>query len=46
MEAGTAQANVPPRLKERYEQEIRARLKERFGYSSVDAGAAPRRRSR
>jgi large subunit ribosomal protein L5 len=34
MEA-TAQANVPPRLKERYEQEIRPRLQERFGYSSV-----------
>jgi large subunit ribosomal protein L5 len=26
---------VPPRLKERYEQEIRERLKQRFGYSSV-----------
>ena len=34
MEAST-QANVPPRLKERYEQEIRNRLKDRFGYSSV-----------
>ena len=34
MEA-TAQANVPPRLKERYEQEIRPRLQKRFGYSSV-----------
>jgi large subunit ribosomal protein L5 len=34
MEA-TAQANVPPRLKERYEQEIRPRLQQRFGYSSV-----------
>jgi large subunit ribosomal protein L5 len=34
MEAST-QANVPPRLKERYEQEIRDRLKDRFGYSSV-----------
>ena len=29
------QANIPPRLKERYEQEIRARLRERFGYSSL-----------
>ena len=34
MEA-SAQANVPPRLKERYEQEIRPALKERFDYSSV-----------
>jgi large subunit ribosomal protein L5 len=34
MEA-SAQANVPPRLKERYEGEIRPRLKDRFGYSSV-----------
>jgi large subunit ribosomal protein L5 len=34
MEA-TAQANVPPRLKERYEQEIRPKLQQRFGYSSV-----------
>jgi large subunit ribosomal protein L5 len=33
--APQAQANVPPRLKERYEQEIRARLRERFGYSSL-----------
>jgi large subunit ribosomal protein L5 len=33
MEAAT-QANIPPRLKERYESEIRARLQERFGYSS------------
>jgi len=33
MEA-TAQANVPPRLKERYEDEIRQRLQERFGYRS------------
>jgi large subunit ribosomal protein L5 len=30
-----AQANIPARLKERYEQEIRPRLQERFGYSSV-----------
>ena len=30
-----AQANIPPRLKERYEQEIRSRLQERFGYSSM-----------
>jgi large subunit ribosomal protein L5 len=34
MEA-SAQAAVPPRLKERYEQEIRAKLQQRFGYSSV-----------
>jgi large subunit ribosomal protein L5 len=33
MEAST-QANIPPRLKERYEQEIRGRLQERFAYSS------------
>ena len=31
MEAGTT---IPPRLKERFEQEIRPRLRERFGYSS------------
>ncbi len=30
-----AQAEVPPRLKERYESEVRAQLKERFGYSSM-----------
>ena len=36
MEAATqAEAKVPPRLKERYEQEIRGQLKERFGYSTV-----------
>jgi large subunit ribosomal protein L5 len=29
------QANIPPRLKERYEQEIRSSLRERFGYSSL-----------
>jgi large subunit ribosomal protein L5 len=34
MEA-SAQAQVPPRLKERYESEVRAHLKERFGYSSM-----------
>jgi large subunit ribosomal protein L5 len=34
MEA-TAQANIPPRLKERYESEIRSRLQERFGYGSM-----------
>ncbi len=34
MEA-TAQANVPARLKERYESDIHGRLKERFGYSSA-----------
>jgi large subunit ribosomal protein L5 len=36
MEASAStQAKVPPRLKERYEQEIRDKLRERFGYSSV-----------
>jgi large subunit ribosomal protein L5 len=30
-----ATATRPPRLKERYESEIRGRLKERFGYSST-----------
>ena len=36
MEAATqAEAKVPPRLKERYDQEIRGQLKERFGYSTV-----------
>jgi large subunit ribosomal protein L5 len=30
-----AQAQVPPRLKERYEQEIRGMLQQRFRYSSV-----------
>jgi large subunit ribosomal protein L5 len=34
MEA-SAQANVPPRLKERYEDEIRPRLQGRFAYSSA-----------
>jgi large subunit ribosomal protein L5 len=34
MEA-SAQAQVPPRLKERYEQQIRDRLQQRFGYSSA-----------
>jgi large subunit ribosomal protein L5 len=34
MEA-SAQAAVPPRLKERYEQEIRPGLQQRFSYSSV-----------
>jgi large subunit ribosomal protein L5 len=33
MEA-SAQANVPPRLKERYEQEVAPALRERFGYTS------------
>ena len=32
---GSAQAVVPPRLKERYEQEIRPALQKRFGYSSA-----------
>ncbi len=31
----SAQANVPPRLKERYEQEVRQILQDRFGYSST-----------
>jgi large subunit ribosomal protein L5 len=30
-----AQANIPPRLKERYEQEIRDMLRERFGYGTL-----------
>ncbi len=34
MEAATQQAQIPPRLKERYEQEIRDSLQQRFGYSS------------
>jgi large subunit ribosomal protein L5 len=34
MEAAQAQANVPPRLKERYEQEIRASMISRFSYST------------
>jgi large subunit ribosomal protein L5 len=34
MEAATQQAPIPPRLKERYEQEIRDSLQQRFGYSS------------
>jgi large subunit ribosomal protein L5 len=34
MEA-SAQASVPPRLKERYEQEIRGKLQQRFAYSSI-----------
>jgi large subunit ribosomal protein L5 len=34
MEAQT-QANVPPRLKERYEAEIRETLRQRFGYQSA-----------
>ena len=36
MEASAqSQANVPPRLKERYESEIRDKLRERFGYTTV-----------
>ena len=31
---GSAQTAVPPRLKERYQAEIKPRLQERFGYSS------------
>jgi large subunit ribosomal protein L5 len=34
MEA-TAKVNIPPRLKERYESEVRDKLQARFGYSSV-----------
>jgi large subunit ribosomal protein L5 len=34
MEA-TAKANIPPRLKERYESEVRDKLRARFAYSSV-----------
>jgi len=34
MEA-TAQANIPPRVKERYEAEVRGRLMQRFGYRSI-----------
>jgi len=34
MPEGNGQPKVPPRLKERYEQEIRDRLRQRFGYSS------------
>jgi large subunit ribosomal protein L5 len=30
-----APAEIPPRLKERYEDEVRARLQERFGYASM-----------
>jgi large subunit ribosomal protein L5 len=33
--ASQAPAEIPPRLKEQYESEVRARLKERFGYSST-----------
>jgi large subunit ribosomal protein L5 len=35
MAEGNGQPNVPPRLKERYEQEIRDKLKQRFGYTST-----------
>jgi large subunit ribosomal protein L5 len=34
MEA-TTQANIPPRLKDRYEDEVRQRLQDRFGYDSM-----------
>ena len=34
MAEGNGQPSVPPRLKERYEQEIRQSLRQRFGYSS------------
>jgi large subunit ribosomal protein L5 len=33
--ASQAPAEIPPRLKEQYESEVRARLKERYGYSSM-----------
>jgi len=32
--AAQPQASIPPRLKDRYEQEIRGRMLQRFGYSS------------
>jgi large subunit ribosomal protein L5 len=35
MEASAQQAQVPPRLKERYEQEIAPSLQKRFGYKSA-----------
>ncbi len=35
MEAATAQANIPPRLRERYQSEIRDRLQQRFRYDSA-----------
>jgi large subunit ribosomal protein L5 len=35
MAEGNGQPKVPPRLKERYEQEIAGSLRERFGYSSA-----------
>ena len=35
MEASAQPQAVPPRLKERYESEVRASLKERFSYSSM-----------
>jgi large subunit ribosomal protein L5 len=35
MAEGNGQPNIPPRLKERYEQEIRESLRRRFGYSST-----------
>jgi len=35
VEAATTAAQIPPRLKERYEQEVRERLRERFGYRSA-----------
>jgi large subunit ribosomal protein L5 len=34
MAEGNGQSNIPPRLKERYEQEIRESLRRRFGYST------------
>src|SRR5215216_8182299 len=34
MAEGNGQPNIPPRLKERYEEEIRGRLRNRFDYSS------------
>jgi len=34
MAEGNGQPNVPPRLKERYESEIRESLRKRFGYST------------
>ena len=48
MEAATeqqTQAAPPPRLRERYEQEVPPALIQRFGYSTPDAGADAWRRS-
>ena len=44
--AQTMEAAPTARLKTRYLEEIRPALIERFGYSTLDAGAARSRRSR